>query len=869
MKSFPLSSVIRLLIGISCLAGCTRQPDYFISLPDKASSSETLGAHEIRRYLYLRTGVLPSVRQFAPAEAKRTQVILIASAGNLPASLPVPDSLHKAIASMQEQEYKIITLNPPSGKKILLLCGRDSVATLYACYHFIETLGVRFFLHADVIPDKPLSFSLPDLNLSARPLFALRGILPFHDFPEGPDWWDEDEYKTVVSQMAKMRMNFIGFHTYPESYPLGPNFTSKAEPMVWIGLPEDVQEDGNVTSAYPAMHFTTVDSTWGYWGKPTSSFSFGTANLFGTDVYSASYMRDVSPWPHSDDENISIFNNLGAIQSRTFSFARKLGIKVCFGTETPLTIPRKVQEKLKNKGMHPDSPDAVLAIYKGIFTRLKILSPPDYYWLWTPEGWTWEGETREQVKKTVQDIHLALQALKETQSPFTLATCGWVLGPSFDRTWFDKVLPKSMPFSCINRDVGFSPVEPGFAGLSGRPKWQISWLEDDPALVSPQLWAGRVRKDAADALRYGCTGLMGIHWRTQSIAPALGALAKAGWEAATYDTTPQPGGRDLNTEDFYTDWAQAMFGEPAAQPLGKFFARLDGGPLHKENTERMANLPRTSDWAMSGPGGIRINYSPWDSVKKSFLFAAEFETFRHLIRGKSSLERFDYWRNVFLYARAQARVGCLLGEMDQRMQKLLQKSAPDVQEALLFSLILPMRDSLKTAWSEMMHHLLMTVGTTGELGTIANLEMHNLGQLRLLSKYDSVLDSLFPGLVPPIQFPSGWDGEPRIIVTANRSLLEASENFHLRVRVLASKPIEKIDCFWRPLGKGKFRKEAFTFQERQVFELEIPAGVINGEDFEYYVVVKADGKVLYWPATAKERNATVVILQNNFLSGKN
>ena len=224
------------------------------------------------------------------------------------------------------------------------------------------------------------------------------------------------------------------------------------------------------------------------------------------------------------------------------------------------------------------------------------------------------------------------------------------------------------------------------------------------------------------------------------------------------------------------------------------------------------------------------------------------------------MERFDYWKNIFLYSRAQARVGCLLGEMERQMQKLLQKSAPDVQEALIFSMILPLRDSLKTAWSEMMHHLLMTTGTKGELGTIANLEMHNLGQLRLLSKYDSLLDSLFPGLVPPIQFPLDWDGDPRIIVTANRSLLEASENFHLCVRVLASKPIEKIECYWRPLGKGKFRKTAFTFQERQVFELEIPAGVIHGEDFEFYVVVKTNGKLLYWPATAKEKNATVVIM---------
>jgi len=55
-------------------------------------------------------------------------------------------------------------------------------------------------------------------------------------------------------------------------------------------------------------------------------------------------------------------------------------------------------------------------------------------------------------------------------------------------------------------------------------------MEDDPALCSPQLWAGRIRKDGADALAYGCTGLLGIHWRTRILGPNVSALAKAAWD---------------------------------------------------------------------------------------------------------------------------------------------------------------------------------------------------------------------------------------------------------------------------------------------------------------------------------------------------
>jgi hypothetical protein len=53
----------------------------------------------------------------------------------------------------------------------------------------------------------------------------------------------------------------------------------------------------------------------------------------------------------------------------------------------------------------------------------------------------------------------------------------------------------------------------------------------------PQLWAGRMRKDAADARAYGCTGLMGIHWRTRVLGPNVSALAQAAW---TQSGWPEP-----------------------------------------------------------------------------------------------------------------------------------------------------------------------------------------------------------------------------------------------------------------------------------------------------------------------------------------
>ena len=109
-------------------------------------------------------------------------------------------------------------------------------------------------------------------------------------------------------------------------------------------------------------------------------------------------------------------------------------------------------------------------------------------------------------------------------------------------------------------------------------------MEDDPGLTMPQLWAGRMRRDAADSLAYGCTGLMGIHWRTRILGPNVSALAQAAWDQRGWnpdfakslnakDFQPAASGkpRYLSTSDFYADWARAQFGPQASEPIAAIF----------------------------------------------------------------------------------------------------------------------------------------------------------------------------------------------------------------------------------------------------------------------------------------------------------
>lgn len=418
-------SVIYLVI-----TACSQKPAVKIIIPENAGTIEQLAAKEIRKYLYLRTNTLSVIREGYPDRAKGKAIIL-----NIDALL-------------DEQEFRLKSFHTLHDD-ILKITGGSPHALLYGAYEFAEHLGIRFYLHGDVIPDEKMPFELPDLDVRRKPLFITRGILPFHDFPEGPDWWNESDYRAVIAQLPKLKMNFIGFHTYPWRTDFngeGP----KAEPLVWIGREDDVNEDGTVKTAYPVLHFHTADSTWGYGPARTSDFLSGASQLFEADNFGADYMKDISPWPHTEEENIAIFNTSGKVFSSAFAFARMLGVKICVGTEAPLIVPGNLKTRYRIKN---DNETEVKEIYRGLFSRILKTYPIDYYWLWTPESWTWSGVEDKDVIKTERDMQIAHQALQELGSPFILATCGWVLGPPKDRTEFDRILPRICHSAALTGDL--------------------------------------------------------------------------------------------------------------------------------------------------------------------------------------------------------------------------------------------------------------------------------------------------------------------------------------------------------------------------------------------------------------------------------
>ena len=79
----------------------------------------------------------------------------------------------------------------------------------------------------------------------------MRGCLPFHNFLAGPDLWGTADYKSFISQQAKMGFNFFGLHVYGEYGEYGESGDGEEEmegpePHLWMGHRDDVNPDGTI-----------------------------------------------------------------------------------------------------------------------------------------------------------------------------------------------------------------------------------------------------------------------------------------------------------------------------------------------------------------------------------------------------------------------------------------------------------------------------------------------------------------------------------------------------------------------------------------------------------------------------------------------
>jgi hypothetical protein len=385
-------------------------------------------------------------------------------------------------------------------------------------------------------------------------------------------------------------------------------------------------------------------------------------------------------------------------------------------------------------------------------------------------------------------------------------------------------------------DVGNTPVDPSYAKVVNHKKWDIPWMEDDPGLSAPELWVNRTLMHMEDAAKYGCQGLLGIHWRTGMTSPTISAMAQKSWNA------------DLKSGSFWADWASSNFGANMAQSVGPIFDGIDS-----------FNLPRPATW-ISGPGNLSPDPAQCTSYTNSYGFVTQLLNLRSQVSGALNQARYDYWLNAFQMMKEEAHFDCQWNNYNQAITQVRNAPASQQQE-LAETVALPARVTLIQVATNLVNYLLLHANDYGEFGTVRNIITHSFpgaitDPTAELEKYLGY--PLPPNAQPPLTYSSSLPA--RIIVPTVRSDLTPTETtFQLTTVILSSVPVSNVVYFWRPLGTTSFK--SVTFQrsgtQGQVYKMTTPNPMA---DFEYYLQANLTTGSVLWPPTAPAFTQTVVVV---------
>ena len=185
----------------------------------------------------------------------------------------LPDKLSLSPEAVGDQGYQLKRLTVGT-RQLVIVAAREPVGVLYGVYGLLEQLGFGFYLGGDTFPPRGTPLVIPaDLDQVCRPVFGIRGSLPWYNFLDSPTTWDLEDYKFFFQQMAKQRFNFVGFHTYD------------SEPFV------PYEWNGQLADAAPVASSLTYG--WGaIRGLATKDFGFGTGDYFDRDPFASRSLLD-------------------------------------------------------------------------------------------------------------------------------------------------------------------------------------------------------------------------------------------------------------------------------------------------------------------------------------------------------------------------------------------------------------------------------------------------------------------------------------------------------------------------------------------------------------------------------------------------
>ena len=734
------------------------------------------------------------------------------------------------------------------------LTGATSQAVLYAVFDFLERQGAFFGLDGPVYPlDPSKSLNLPPAGESwhAEPRFRVRGLVPWPDFLNCVSVYNREDWRAYLEAMIRMRFNTLGVHVY-------------SGPEQWT---ESFLSFEYAGAGHLAYTDTSATNRWGYLPERTSRFGMGSPDFFDSEVFGAEATTHArSCW---EDEEFA-----QKLWAEALSYAQKLGIRTGVGFE-PYQIPDEIfratppeahyvppDPKIPGPRIDPESIAAKDILEARLANLLEAYPSVDYVWLWEDEQMNWASQKAD-VPLSVTPFKQAHDFLKRHAPDKRMVLSGWG-GVVRHFAYFHKSLPEDIIFTSLNDNLGWDPVSEEYGKLEERERWPIPWLEDDPAMWLPQLHVNRFVRDMDLAEKYGCQGLMGIHWRHRMMDIDAGFQSKYSWD------------KELTPAKFFMDYASTQAREPRAQKLAKVLEDTDRDRLIlsswtgeiKDGHSEIHEYTGDYDEAFQFWSG----YEPADSIKKSQAEVAR--ALRDLTATATSPgehERLNYLTRFIEFLTPYSESWSLAFHLNEKLTQatdLRKQNKAEEGRKLILAEGAPLWMKMAPMVREVFLDYQEIVSTRNDLGQLAS--MHNkyerLALYRLRASMKEFLGKLPPEVERSFAELRRADpaATPRAFVPTRPTVLREGERVRISAVVPGPMQVGRVVLFTRSNESESWKPSPLTLVQRRTYTGEIHWPKLPSPLMDYYVAaeVKAGGsnKTLTCPPEAPGRFYTVTLV---------
>lgn len=816
-----------------------------IWISPEAASHEVLAARELQTYLYSISQKKLPVRTLTSGQTNGRPAIIVGTINSLPES--ITDDFSEQIARLEEgtDEAFHLKVGIRQGAPTALILANKPIGVLYGAYTFLEKLGIGFYLGGDVLPGTDISLHVAELDELWNPALPIRGCVIWYNFLNGPATWDLEDYQYFFDQMVKMKANLVSFPEYGHGFT---NYLSDGKLVPGGPLP---------TSEWK---HSSYNNTWGtVRGMKTAEFGFGTGEFFTGAAFGSKATLDAT------DEQDAI-RRAQALFAQAVAYAQMRGINVSLGFQLD-GLPDEVN--LQNV-------EAKLRVLVASYPQIASI------WFWQAEGATMRSDDAsanstmgDLIKECathfgyLNDEHRAMEGgrmavyfqqaydrLKAIAPSKQVVISGWGGDQWFHFTdlfpGLDKALPKDIVFSALdNIDPTSEPHVSKFYGElpADRQRWPIPWWESDGGGTRtdqsmPQCNTRPFSVLLPDVLQKGCTGVLGIHWRTRAVEDVAAYMLDFAWKPAT-----------TTYESFWADFALRCFGKADAPEMTALLMELDAlGPRWTGGSGQHECW--TFSWAFYKTAPKEENLQVLQRIRQQLSVIAEHDRLdgqhQFLDRVERLINEID-WVVLFDDAvmqirQAEAKSATADACADKPIwasdfEAEVKSTTADVCAdnpiwASDFEFVGSTTDKFaaaeilrNTPLGQAMHAYTRLLYTQSDWGVLATVNV------KMYAAFERYYQQCAVDTVPGA---GEWDDIP-IQVAFKEPCKIAIVGEPLSVQLVASggRSIASVNLFYRLLGEGTFVAMPMTRGYKNVYQAVIPGSAVTDSGLEYYIEVRS------------------------------